>query len=122
MKQSKKNITQYSTTQSTTELGYIRIIQFILAVLLVIILLTAVLSIKQIQERHEAYRTLQVLKDELKKLKIEEHRLLIEQQTFSSTPEVAIQATNKLNMFFPDKDNKKVVAPETKTPKSENAP
>ncbi len=122
MKQPKKKATS-SLDAQTDDMGLVRICQFVLAVLVVAILLTAILSIQQIQKRHEAYRTLQILKADLIKLKTEEHRLLIEQQTFSAAPEVFRRATTHLNMFLPNKENKEVISPKpTSTPNQEDTP
>ena len=42
---------------------------------------------------------------------IEEQRLLIEQQTFSATPQVARRAVSELGMFFPVGEHRRIIAP-----------
>ena len=78
-------------------------------------LVLAVLGIvTQTQERHETYIELQKRSRELNELKIEEQRLMIEQQTFSATPQVAQRAVSELGMFFPTNENRRVITPGTK--------
>lgn len=85
--------------------------RLILGCLFVAILATGVLISIQTQKRHANYRTLQLLKKELAVLKVEEQRLLIEQQTFSATPQVAKRAVDELGMFLPTKKHRVVVSP-----------
>ncbi|OOS05990.1 cell division protein FtsL [Moraxella cuniculi DSM 21768] len=91
-----------------------QLLRLVLAVLIVLIFATAILIVKQTQARHQAYIELQKLNRELTKLKIEEQRLMIEQQTFSATPQVAQRAVTELGMFFPNNDNRRVIAPNAK--------
>ena len=76
------------------------VLRLVLAVLVVMIFATALGIVTQTQERHEAYIELQKRSRELNELKIEEQRLMIEQQTFSATPQVAQRAVSELGMFF----------------------
>lgn len=110
MKQPKQNLVQAIQAQTANEVGLLRIFKFIMVVLVVAILLLGVMIVKQVQKRHETYRAVQSLKAELRKLQTEEQRLLIEQQTFGTTSEVARRAAAQLNMHLPDKEDKRVVA------------
>lgn len=56
------------------------VLRLVLAVLVVMIFATALGIVTQTQERHEAYIELQKRSRELNELKIEEQRLMIEQQ------------------------------------------
>ena len=85
-----------------------------LAVLVVMIFATALGIVTQTQEWHEAYIELQKRSRELNELKIEEQRLMIEQQTFSATPQVAQRAVSELGMFFPTNENRRVITPSAK--------
>ena len=49
---------------------------------------------------HEAHIELQKTQSWIKWAKIEEQRLMIEQQTFSATPQVAQRAASEPGMFF----------------------
>ena len=87
------------------------IYQFILFVLVVLILATGLGISIQTHERHQHYRTLQKLKGELGELKVEHQRLLIEQETFSATPQVARRAVSELGIYFPTKNDRLVIFP-----------
>lgn len=65
---------------------------------------------KQTQAHHEAYRQLQQLKEELTAMQVEKQRLLIEQQTFSATPQIARRAVSELGMFFPVGDSRRIIS------------
>lgn len=94
------------------------IYQFVLLVLVVLILATGLGISIQTYERHQHYRILQALKRELDELKVEHQRLLIEQETFSATPQVARRAVGELGMFFPTKDDRLVIFPAKNQDKS----
>ncbi|MFL1732640.1 cell division protein FtsL [Moraxella oculi] len=83
----------------------------ILFVLFIAIMHTGVKVVEQTQEHHEAYHQLQQLKKELVAMRIEEQQLLIEQQTFSATPQVARRAVSELGMFFPTGENRRIITP-----------
>ncbi|UNU72668.1 cell division protein FtsL [Moraxella nasovis] len=91
--------------------GIKKVCFLVLGVLFVACLWAGASVARQTQEHHNAYRDLQKLKSEMIRLKIEEQRLLIEQQTFSSTPQVAQRATTELGMFFPTNDDRQVIVP-----------
>ncbi|MDO4699814.1 MAG: cell division protein FtsL [Moraxella sp.] len=110
MKQPKQNLVQAARAQTADEVGLLRIFRFVVGVLVMAILLMGAMIVKQVNKRHESYRSLQSLKTELNKLQIEEQRLLIEQQTFGATSEVARRATTELNMRLPKKEERRVLA------------
>ncbi|OOR89595.1 hypothetical protein B0181_06385 [Moraxella caviae] len=99
--------------------GMIGVLRLIVLLLLAAILWTGVSIAKQAQEHHAAYRELQKLGRELTALQVEEQRLLIEQQTFSSTPQVARRAVSELGMFFPVGSHRQVIAPTSSMDKAE---
>lgn len=92
---------------------------FAMAILAGAILFTAMLVVKQTQERHKVYAALATLEDNYRRMHITEQRLLIEQQTFSSTPVVAKRAVNDLRMFYPDDKHRKVISPPDFTPQND---
>lgn len=96
--------------------GVLWMLRLVLAILVVMIFATALGIVTQTQTRHETYIELQKLSRELNLLKIEEQRLMIEQQTFSATPQVASRAVSELGMFFPTADSRRVITPSTKSP------
>lgn len=73
----------------------------LMGILLTLILWTGINTVRQIQAYHQQYTELQKTKKEYRKLQIERQRLLIEQQTFSATPQIARRAVTELNMFYP---------------------
>ena len=81
-----------STANTDDVVSMVGLYRLILGVLLVAIMWTGVSIATQTQEHHAAYRQLQQLKSELTAMQVEEQRLLIEQQTFSATPQVARRA------------------------------
>lgn len=113
----------HSAASTTNSLDWSWILYLVLVILIGMIFATALGIVKQTQERHTTYIELQKLGRELNRLKIEEQRLLIEQQTFSATPQVAQRAVTELGMFFPANDNHRVITPNAqisnaKTPKT----
>lgn len=85
---------------------------FVLFGLVVLVLVLAVHIVKQTQERHDTYRQLSQARQAYQSMQIEEARLIIEQQTFSATPQVAQRAVNELGMFYPVEKNRVVVTTE----------
>ena len=51
------------------------------------------------------------MKKQERKLQIEHQRLLIEQQTFSATPQIASRAVAELGMFSPMLEDKLIIQP-----------
>lgn len=122
MKQPKQSLTKVLQSAHTDEVGLLRIFKFVVVVLLVAILTVAIMIAKQTQKRHETYRALQSLKSELAKLHIEEQRLLIEQQTFGATSQVARRADIELKMQLPSKDQRRVISVPVPPQPKENQP
>lgn len=89
---------QEYTTEQVSLLGLYRLI---VGALLLAILMTGVMIVIQTQKRHQTYQELVRLKQAMTELQIEESRLLIEQQTFSATPQVAQRAVGELAMYYP---------------------
>lgn len=89
---------QEYTTEQVSLLGLYRLI---VGALLLAILMTGVMIAMQTQKRHQTYQELVRLKQAMTELQIEESRLLIEQQTFSATPQVAQRAVGELAMYYP---------------------
>lgn len=82
---------------------------FVLLVLGVAILVLAVLSVLQVQSRHDTYQELARSVREFNQMKLEEERLLLEQQTFSATPTVVERSVGELAMFYPDDKHRLVL-------------
>lgn len=75
------------------------------------IIWTAVLTSEQVQQYHEDYMALQKMKVEHRNLQIENQRLVIEQQTFSATPQIASRAVTQLSMYSPSNKDKLILQP-----------
>lgn len=87
-------------------------VYFVVMILLAIaIIWTAILTAEQIQSYHQDYRVLQDMKRQQRKLQIEYQRLLIEQQTFSATPQIANRAVTELGMYSPSIQDKLIIQP-----------
>lgn len=95
-------------------------LRLLLVILVVAVMFTGVKIAVQTQMHHESYRKLQQLKKELTVMQVEQQRLLIEQQTFSATPQVARRAVSELGMFFPVGDSRRVIAPSATTETDES--
>lgn len=95
-------------------------LRLLLVILVVAVMFTGVKTAVQTQTHHESYRKLQQLKKELTVMQVEQQRLLIEQQTFSATPQVARRAVSELGMFFPVGDSRRVIAPSATTETDES--
>lgn len=72
---------------------------------------TAILTAEQVQQYHEDYMALQKMKVEHRNLQIENQRLVIEQQTFSATPQIASRAVTQLGMYSPSTKDKLILQP-----------
>ncbi len=88
---------------ATEQMSLVGLYRLIVGGLLLAILITGVMIAQQTQERHQTYQEITRLKRELAKMQVEENRLLIEQQTFSATPQVARRAVDELGMHYPTK-------------------
>ena len=78
-------------------------------VLVIAMLWTGVSVVEQIQNYHQQYGELQTLKKQFRQLQMEHQRMLIEQQTFSGTPQVTNRAATELNMFYPDFSDRMII-------------
>lgn len=77
---------------------------------------SGVQTAKGVQQYHQDYKTLQDMKKQERKLQIEHQRLLIEQQTFSATPQIASRAVSELGMYSPTLKDKLIIQPGAATP------
>ncbi len=75
------------------------------------IIWTAVAIAEQVQQHHADYTTLQTLQEESHALEVEHQRLIIEQQTFSATPQIASRAVSQMGMFSPKTEDKLILQP-----------
>ena len=66
---------------------------------------------ENVQQYHQDYKTLQDMKKQERKLQVEHQRLLIEQQTFSATPQIASRAIAELGMYSPTLKDKLIIQP-----------
>lgn len=80
-----------------------------MTVLVVAILWTGIKTAEQIQDYHHLYGKMNTLKKEFRQLQIERQRMLIEQQTFSATPQVTNRAVAELNMFYPNLSDRMII-------------
>lgn len=85
------------------EMSLVGLYRLIVVGLLLGILITGVMIALQTQKRHQTYQELTRLRQQLAKMQVEQSRLLIEQQTFSATPQVARRAVGELGMYYPTK-------------------
>ncbi len=99
--------------------GMIWIYRLLLAALVLAIFFTAVSIARETQARHDAYIELRQLSSDLTTMRIEQQRLLIEQQTFSATPQVAKRAVSELGMFFPTDKNRRIITPTATKPNND---
>ncbi len=102
---------------ATTDVGEIFAQRFNVVSIYVVLLLLLATSIvwsgiktaEGIQQYHQDYKTLQDMKKQQRKLQVEHQRLLIEQQTFSATPQIASRAVSELNMYTPTLKDKLII-------------
>lgn len=66
---------------------------------------------EEVQQYHQDYKALQDMKKQERKLQVEHQRLLIEQQTFSATPQIASRAVAELGMYSPTLKDKLIIQP-----------
>ncbi len=83
----------------------------IMSILVVAILATGILTSAQIHEYRQNYEKLQKSKRTYMDLRVEYRRLLIEQQTFSTTQTIASRAVTELHMYFPSFSDKMILQP-----------
>ena len=81
----------------------------ILVLLAAAIVWSGIKTAEGVQQYHQDYKTLQDMKKQERKLQVEHQRLLIEQQTFSATPQIASRAVSELNMYSPTLKDKLII-------------
>jgi len=104
---------------NTTDVGELFARRFnVVSIYMVVLLLLAVAIVwsgiktaEDVQQYHQDYRTLQDMKKQERKLQVEHQRLLIEQQTFSATPQIASRAVAELGMYSPTLEDKLIIQP-----------
>lgn len=87
----------------------VRLYTVAMLVLVVAILWTGISVVEQVQTYQERYTELSQLKKDYRQLQIEHQRMLIEQQTFSATPQIVNRAVTQLHMFYPDLSNRLII-------------
>ena len=102
-----------------TDIGELFVRRFnVVSIYVVVLLLLAaaivwsgIKTAEAVQQYHQDYKTLQDMKKQERKLQIEHQRLLIEQQTFSATPQIASRAVAELGMYSPTLKDKLIIQP-----------
>ena len=89
----------------------VRIYVAILLLLAAAIVWSGIKTAESIQQYHQDYKALQDMKKQERTLQIEHQRLLIEQQTFSATPQIASRAVSELGMYTPTFKDKLIIQP-----------
>ena len=87
----------------------------VLLLLAAAIIWSGIKTAEGVQQYHQDYKTLQDMKKQERKLQVEHQRLLIEQQTFSATPQIASRAVSELGMFSPTLKDKLIIQPGAST-------
>ena len=100
----------------TKRYGGVSVYAAVMILLAIGIIWTAVLTAEQVQQYHEDYMALQKMKVEHRNLQIENQRLIIEQQTFSATPQIASRAVTQLGMYSPSTKDKLILQPTAAQP------
>lgn len=108
-----------TTATQTTDVGELFVQRFnVVSIYVVLLLLLAgailwsgVKTAENVQQYHQDYKILQDMKKQQRKLQIEHQRLLIEQQTFSATPQIASRAVSELGMYSPTLKDKLIIQP-----------
>ena len=83
----------------------------LLLLLAAAIIWSGIKTAENVQQYHQDYKTLQDMTKQERKLQIEHQRLLIEQQTFSATPQIASRAVGELGMYSPTIKDKLIIQP-----------
>jgi len=116
---SDKPVNRRAATPSNTDVGALFVRKFkisniyvaILVLLAAGIVWSGIKTAESVQQYHQDYKTLQDMKKQERKLQVEHQRLLIEQQTFSATPQIASRAVAELGMFSPTLKDKLIIQP-----------
>jgi cell division protein FtsL len=83
----------------------------VLLLLAAAIVWSGIKTAEAVQQYHQDYKALQDMKKQQRTLQIEHQRLLIEQQTFSATPQIASRAVAELGMYSPTIKDKLIIQP-----------
>lgn len=83
----------------------------VLLLLAAAIVWSGIKTAEAVQQYHQDYKTLQDMKKQQRNLQVEHQRLLIEQQTFSATPQIASRAVAELGMYSPTLKDKLIIQP-----------
>ena len=83
----------------------------LLLLLAAAIIWSGIKTAENVQQYHQDYKTLQDMTKQERKIQIEHQRLLIEQQTFSATPQIASRAVGELGMYSPTIKDKLIIQP-----------
>ena len=116
---SDKPVNRRAAMPPNTDVGELFVRRFNMVSIYVVILLLLAAAIiwsgiktaEGVQQYHQDYKTLQDMKKQERKLQVEHQRLLIEQQTFSATPQIASRAVAELGMFSPTLKDKLIIQP-----------
>ena len=108
-----------TATPHTTDVGELFVRRFnvvsiyvgVLLLLAAAIVWSGIKTAEEVQQYHQDYKTLQDMKKQERKLQVEHQRLLIEQQTFSDTPQIASRAVAELGMYSPTLKDKLIIQP-----------
>ena len=108
-----------AASSNTTDVGELFAQRFgVVSIYVVMLLLLAgaivwsgIKTAENVQQYHQDYKTLQDMKKQERKLQVEHQRLLIEQQTFSATPQIASRAVSELGMYSPTLKDKLIIQP-----------
>ena len=116
---SDKPASRRAATPSNADVGELFVRKFkianiyvaILVLLAAAIVWSGIKTAEGVQQYHQDYKTLQDMKKQERNLQVEHQRLLIEQQTFSATPQIASRAVAELGMFSPTLKDKLIIQP-----------
>ena len=116
---SDKPANRRTATPHTMDIGEMFVRRFnVVSIYVVVLLLLAgaivwsgIKTAEDVQQYHQDYKTLQDMKKQERKLQVEHQRLLIEQQTFSATPQIASRAVAELGMYTPTLKDKLIIQP-----------
>ena len=109
MKKSSEGLGTSISEMLDTEYRGVSLYAVAMMLLVIAILWTGVSVVEQIQTYHQQYGELQKLKKQFRQLQMEHQRMLIEQQTFSATPQVTNRAVTELNMFYPNLSDRMII-------------
>lgn len=116
---SKSATPRNSTSANNPDVGELFARRFnVVSIYVVVLLLLAaaivwsgIKTAEAVQQYHQDYKTLQDMKKQQRQLQVEHQRLLIEQQTFSATPQIASRAVAELGMYSPTLKDKLIIQP-----------